>query len=987
MRCAAPRRIAVSIHDGMLGMAVALFCVCRASGAANSGVSESRVMTAVPTALPGLDVAFQVFVDNHDDGFAIVRGGAVVYSNAALARILSIPQASLPGLKLLATIAPARRGEAQALMDAVLSGSEYQVKGEIDLLCSDGRQTPVRLGITRYVGEGGAIDLAVSLRDLSAQVEAAEALRSAERKFRSMFENAVEGIYQTTPDGRYLAVNPALAQVYGYASPDALIASFTDIANQLYVDPTARDRFREAMASQSIVRNFEAQVYRRDGSVIWITENARCVRDPGGAILYYEGTVEDITDRKLAEEQKVLYAQAVEDKERAEIATKAKSEFLAIMSHEIRTPMNGVLGMARLLMGTALDGVQHEYVQVILDSGKLLLTILNDILDYSKLEAGKLDIEMVDFDLKHETEAVVALLGSRAGEKGIALDLKIADGVPRWLKGDPTRLRQVLLNLGGNAVKFTEQGHVSIRISSRGRDAEGRTRLRVSVTDTGVGISESARAKLFASFSQADSSITRRFGGTGLGLAIAKRIVTLMGGDIGVDSTLGQGSTFWFTVALAEGAEPRDAPSEDGAPQVRSLNILMAEDNVVNQKVAVGLLKERRHRVKVVENGYLAVSEAMANDYDLILMDMHMPEMGGLEATRLIRILPGTRGRVPIVALTASASPESIERNLAAGMNDFVAKPIDPAALDGALLRIFGAVETLTPTESTEPPSPDTNSALAESVIARLEGQFGKEMVAELVTDFLRLSVELYDRMNAAQTRGDVTDMGDAAHNLRGSSGTLGLQRIQQASFAIERACRASDVESARAAFAHLREKLEEGWKLLCQRYLQFLKRSQVRDDVAPVEAASRATRADVPALSRISVLLVEDDAFTQKLATSALRQLGIRTIVAARSGPEALDILKLQPERFDLVISDWNMPRMTGLNLLRRVRESWPAMPFIMLTANTSGDFVLAAKEHGVDGYIVKPFAQAQLSEKITTVLRARAAEQDMPPSALQSR
>jgi signal transduction histidine kinase/ActR/RegA family two-component response regulator len=419
-----------------------------------------------------------------------------------------------------------------------------------------------------------------------------------------------------------------------------------------------------------------------------------------------------IIQARLAEAKKQAEVQA----QRAEEASKAKSDFLAMMSHEIRTPMNGVLGFANLLLETPLNAEQREFAETVQRSGDALLTIINDVLDYSKIEAGRMTVERIDFDLYSVCDEVRKILRSAIAERGLAVILSYDAALPRRIKGDPVRIRQVVLNLASNAVKFTERGAVRIEVSRLDAD-----QVKISVVDSGIGISEEQLNRMFRRFTQADSSTTRRYGGTGLGLAISKTLVELMGGTIGVHSEPGTGSTFWFTLPLIAATQPQgdvpaavsppaSAPPPARAPvavpvlvdavgepaaasraavaaQSSPSRLLLVEDNFVNERVAVYMLAKLGYPVDVARHGREAIDMLSKAAYDLVLMDCQMPEMDGFEATRIIRDRASTvlDHEIPVVAMTANAFPEDRARAIAAGMNDFLAKPVDRSVLGDML--------------------------------------------------------------------------------------------------------------------------------------------------------------------------------------------------------------------------------------------------------------------------------------------------------------
>ncbi|MBY0463332.1 MAG: response regulator [Burkholderiales bacterium] len=518
-----------------------------------------------------------------------------------------------------------------------------------------------------------------------------QALHASEERLALAVQGSSIGLWDWNLVDNHVHFSHEWAGMLGYRQADLAPCSETLISLLHPDDAIAFGQAIGAHFAQRSDKTFasEVRLRRQDGAYTWIEFKGRVVQyDADGEPMRATGISTDISARKSWEQA------MAESREAAEAASKAKGDFLANMSHEIRTPMNGILGLTELCLSTQLTDEQRSYLDMVHGSARALLTVINDVLDFSKIEANRLDLEHLPFNLPQVLRHALLPLQPKAKQQQLELTSHAAPDVGEWVVGDAGRLRQVLVNLVGNAVKFTEGGSVHLGVSLADTQPGGpldtrAQRLRFTVADTGIGMSDKQVASVFEAFSQADSSISRRFGGTGLGLTISARLVELMGGQLRVRSQLGKGSTFWFDIPLPAGAAPSLDTSKLDIPLPKGMQVLVAEDNLVNQVVARKVLEFLGQHVTLVANGIQAVDAVTAQRYDLVFMDIQMPEMDGFEATRRIRLLEqGTGTRVPIVAMTAHAMEGYRERCVAGGMDGYVTKPVDRKQLVQEMQRL-----------------------------------------------------------------------------------------------------------------------------------------------------------------------------------------------------------------------------------------------------------------------------------------------------------
>ena len=724
------------------------------------------------------------------DAHAIVSitntAGDITYANDRFCQISGYTRGELLG-RNHRILKSGRHSDAlfEDMWATISSGKVWN--GEVCNRAKDGHEYWVAATIVPFLDESGLPAEYIAIRtDITARKAAEEKLAEQLLFSRQLMDAIPVPIYYKDTQGRYLGCNRSFADMFGVSDIGSWLGStvFDLLSPEMAQFHHERD---VKLFQHQGTQTYEVEGMHVGGASRFLVYHKASMTRADGTVSGLIGAIIDMSDRRRWEEG-LIHA-----RDAAEIANRAKSDFLANMSHEIRTPMNGIIGMTELVLDTPLNNEQRDYLQIVKSSADALLTIINDILDFSKIEAGKMLVEVIGFDVRRTFDDTLKPLTLRAQQKGFDIRCDIGSDVPERLLGDPGRLRQILVNLIGNAVKFTDRGEIVVQVRAHATGAD-RVDLSVTVRDTGIGIPADKCAHIFEAFSQADTSTTRQFGGTGLGLTISNRLVELMGGTLSVESTVGVGSTFSLLLPLAVDRHSSAAGgytpllADDGASVTqRSLQVLLVEDNVVNQRLATRLLEKWGHKVTLAENGLEALEHIERGQFDVALMDMQMPVLGGIEATRRIREREVGRDlpHLPIIAMTANAMESDREACLEAGMDDYLAKPIKAGVLAEKLAALSGQGN-----------APGLAQAASFDYRQALGGM-DAEIIEIIVPVFLEHYRRELDDLSLALVAGDSDTAHRLSHALKGTLATFGAGPAQQLAADIESCCKARKLDEA----------------------------------------------------------------------------------------------------------------------------------------------------------------------------------------------
>lgn len=717
------------------------------------------------------------------DGIIIVdETGELIRMNPAAEQLFECSEADLIGESVAELMSEENAAKLKAGIVSYLSGHSTHLVGqtfESEGVTSSGEVVPIELSIAEFRG-GTQRTFAAFIRNITDRKEFQLRERQAFAQFQDAVRSAMDAIITIDEGGKIVSFNPAAEEIFGFTENEIKGKEMGQfIIPEKYRDAhkAGMEKYLETGEGPVLNSRIEIEGLHKTDGVFDLELAIKDITGPDGKL--FIGYARDITKRKKTE------AELLTSKEEAVLASRAKASFLAMMSHEIRTPLNGVLGILGILQEEKLTDDQLRMIQTANTSGRALLTILNDILDFSKLEVNKLEIEPSPFLVEPLMDSVMSLIRPAADQKGLRLNSEISKDIPSAVIGDSDRIRQVLLNLASNAVKFTEKGSVTLKVKPvlEKKNNNETTGIRFEIMDTGIGIPEEKHSELFAEFSTIDASYSRKFGGTGLGLAISKALVEKMGGEIGFQSSPEKGSTFWMSIPLTP-TDPesilakKKAQDKDYRPQGFDITVLVAEDNATNQMVATNHLERLGAKVEVVGNGLEAVENCSKKKYDLILMDVSMPEMDGLEATKKIKREAGPNKHTPIVALTAYALDEDRKRVMAAGMDGFVSKPVDRDDL-ARVLSAFASVDfqkadlSDNKSEVIQTTLPFDSDTLM-SIFGGLEPEAAQALLIEFRSD-LKTGLET---LKGAIDTSDKNSFEKVTHSLKGVAGTFGANEL-----------------------------------------------------------------------------------------------------------------------------------------------------------------------------------------------------------------